>query len=140
MLGFADFYALMPPDNATTVAPGADVEFPRDGSTGGTSITRLGADSFQLGEPGTYLVWYQVNVNQAGQLVLTLDGAELPATVIGRATGSSSIAGMMLVTTTTENAVLTVRNPADNASALIITPTAGGTQASSAHLVILQLS
>ena len=130
----------MPPDNATTVAPGADVEFPRDGSTGGTSITRLGADSFRLGEPGTYLVWYQVNVNQAGQLVLTLDGAELPATVIGRATGSSSIAGMMIVTTTSENAVLTVRNPADNASALIITPTAGGTQASSAHLVILQLS
>lgn len=33
ILGFADFYALMPPDNAATVAPGADVSFPQDGPT-----------------------------------------------------------------------------------------------------------
>lgn len=33
VLNFADFYALMPPDNAATVAPGTDVSFPnhRDG-------------------------------------------------------------------------------------------------------------
>ena len=31
ILDFADFYALMPPDNAATVAPGTDVEFPQDG-------------------------------------------------------------------------------------------------------------
>ena len=36
VLGFADFYALMPPDNAATVAPGTDVSFPQDGPTGGT--------------------------------------------------------------------------------------------------------
>lgn len=28
ILNFADFYALMPPDNAATVAPGTDVSFP----------------------------------------------------------------------------------------------------------------
>ena len=28
VLNFADFYALMPPDNAATVAPGTDVSFP----------------------------------------------------------------------------------------------------------------
>ena len=31
VLNYADFYALMPPDNAATVAPGTDVSFPQDG-------------------------------------------------------------------------------------------------------------
>ena len=31
LISFADFYALMPPDNAATVAPGTDVSFPEDG-------------------------------------------------------------------------------------------------------------
>jgi len=35
---------------------------------------------------------------------------------------------------------LTVRNPAGNATALTITPSAGGTRAVSAHLVIMQLA
>jgi len=46
---------------------------------------------------------------------------------------------MFLVETTTINSILTVRNPADNAAAFTITPTAGGTQPVSAHLVIIQL-
>lgn len=29
VLNYADFYALMPPDNAATVAPGTDVSFPK---------------------------------------------------------------------------------------------------------------
>lgn len=31
VLNFADFYALMPPDNAATIAPGTDVSFPQNG-------------------------------------------------------------------------------------------------------------
>jgi len=45
-----------------------------------------------------------------------------------------------LVTTTEENSVLTVRNPEGTAGALDLTPTAGGTEPVSAHLVITQLS
>ncbi len=139
MLGFADFYALTPPDNAISVEPGVDVEFPQDGPNSGTSIVRLGDGSFQLREPGTYLVWYQASVDQQGQLVLTLNGEELPATVSGRSTGTSAIAGLTLVTTVTANSVLTVRNPADNTAALTLTLSAGGAEANAAHLVILQL-
>ena len=58
---------------------------------------------------------------------------------IGRATGTSQITGLSLVTTTTVNSVLTVRNPAGNAAALTVTPLAGGTRPVSAHLVITQL-
>ena len=139
VLGYADFYALMPPDNAATVAPGTDVSFPQDGPNSGTDITRLGADSFQLGPIGTYQVFFEVSVTEAGQLILTLNGADLPYTVVGRATGTSQIIGMALVETTAENSVLTVRNPEGTAEALTITPLAGGVRPVSAHLVIVQI-
>ena len=51
VLGFADFYALMPPDNAATVAPGTDVSFPQDGPRSGADIARTVPDS--LGKPGS---------------------------------------------------------------------------------------
>jgi hypothetical protein len=130
----------MPPDNAATVAVGADLEFPQDGPTSATTITRISPSSFNLAEVGTYLVEFQASVDEAGQLILTLDGVDLAYTVSGRATGTNQIVGMVLVTTTTPNSVLTVRNPAGNSTALTITPNAGGTRAASAHLVIVQLN
>lgn len=66
-------------------------------------------------------------------------GADLLYTVSGRATGASQIVGMAIVTTTTINSILTLRNPAGNAAALTITPLAGGTRPVSADLVMVQL-
>ena len=136
---FADFYALMPPDNAATVAPGTDVSFPQDGPNSGTGISRVSASSFNLSEIGTYYISFQVSVTEAGHLQLTLNGAPLAYTVVGRATGTSQIVGIAIVTTSSINSILTVRNPADNAPALTITPLAGGTQPVSAHVVILKI-
>lgn len=82
---------------------------------------------------------FEVSVDEAGRLLLTLNGADLPYTVVGRATGVSQIVGMAIVTTTVVNSILTVRNPAGNAAALTITPLAGGTRPVSAHLVITQI-
>lgn len=139
VLGYADFYALMPPDNAATVAPGTDVSFPQDGPNGGTGITRTSDSSFNMSEIGTYFIEFFVNVDEAGQLILTLNGADLEYTVAGRATGASQIVGTAIVTTTVINSVLTVRNPAGIAAAMTITPLAGGTRPVSAHLVIMQI-
>lgn len=139
VLDYADFYALMPPDNAATVAPGTDVSFPQDWPNSGASITRTGASTFNLLEIGTYQIYFNVPVSEAGQLELTLNGAPLDYTVVGRATGTSDISGMFLVETTTINSILTVRNPADNAAALTITLLAGGIELVSAHLVIIQI-
>ncbi|MBR1597663.1 MAG: hypothetical protein IJ661_01970 [Lachnospiraceae bacterium] len=138
-MNYADFYALMPPDNAATVAPGTDVSFPQDGPGSGAGIARVNASSFNLAEIGVYQVLFEVGVNEAGQLLLTLNGADLEYTVFGRATGASQIVGMAIVETTSINSILTVRNPAGNAAALTITPVAGGTRPVSAHLVITQL-
>ncbi|MBC7765069.1 MAG: collagen-like protein [Hyphomonadaceae bacterium] len=106
VLNFADFFALMPPDNAATVAPGTDVSFPQDGPTSGPTITRTGPSSFNLATIGTYQVLFQVSVSEAGQLILTLNGADLAYTVVGRATGTSQIVGMALVITTSVNSIL----------------------------------
>ena len=63
VLNYADFYALMPPDNSATVASGTDVSFPQDGPNSGASITRTGASSFNLSEIGTYQVFFNVPVS-----------------------------------------------------------------------------
>lgn len=139
VLGFADFYALMPGDNAATVAPGTDVSFPQDGANSATGIIRTSASSFTLSQAGTYQVLFNIPVTEPGQLVLTLNGADVESTVVGRATGTTDIIGMSIITTTQANSVLTVRNPAGNAETLTITPLAGGTRPVSAHLVITQL-
>ena len=139
VLGYADFYALMPPDNSATVAPGTDVSFPQNGPIANTNIGRLGPSSFILGPIGTYQILFQVNVTEAGQLILTLNDEDLEYTVAGRATGTSEIVGIAIISTTTTNSILTVRNPAGNAAALTVTPLAGGTRPVSAHLVITQI-
>lgn len=139
VLGYADFYALMPPDNSATVAPGTDVSFPQNGPIANTNIGRLGPSSFNLGPVGTYQILFRVSVTEAGQLILTLNGQDLEYSVAGRATGTSEIVGMAIVSTTAVNSVLTVRNPAGNAASLTITPLAGGTRPVSAHLVITQI-
>ena len=95
---------------------------------------------FNLGPLGSYQVLFRVSVAEADQLILTLNGQDLEYTVTGRATGTSDIVGMAIISTTAVNSVLTVRNPAGNAAALTITPLAGGTRPVSAHLVITQLS
>jgi len=139
ILSYAEFYALMPPDNSTTIAPGADVSFPQNGPMSNTNIVRLSSSSFNLENIGTYLILFQVSITEAEQLILTLNDEELPYSVSGRATGTSQIVGIALVTTTAVNSVLTVRNHAGNAAAITITPLAGGTRSVSANLVIMQI-
>ncbi|PQP83565.1 hypothetical protein C0Q44_02380 [Paenibacillus sp. PCH8] len=140
VLGFADFFALMPPDNAATVSPGADVSFPQDGPRSGTTITRTGPSTFNLATIGMYLVMFQGSMNEAVQLMLTLNGVDLSNTVVGRVTGTSQMPGVTIVQTTAINSILTVRNPIGNSTALTMTPLAGGTWPVSAHLVITQLA
>ena len=140
LLDFADFYALMPGDNAATVAVNEDVSFPENGpALASTNITRIDTTQFSLGAIGTYQVMFQVSVNEPGQLELTLNGNGLAYTVVGRATGTSQIVEMVLVQTTAADSTLTVRNPAGNSTALTITPSAGGASPVSAHLVITRL-
>ena len=139
-LGFAVFDALMPGDNAATVAVGAAVQFPNNGATGGTlPPTRATASTFTINATGTYEVSWQVSVTEAGQLQVADNGTGLPRTVVGRATGTSQIVGHTLITVTSGH-TLSVINPVGNSTALTITPIAGGASAVSATFVIKQLA
>jgi hypothetical protein len=135
---FAEFFALMPPDNAATVAVGSAVEFPQNGPTNG-AILRLDTRTFVLPGIATYRVAFSVPVTEAGQLQLALDGTPLPYTVHGRATGTTEIAGEALVTTSAANSLISVINPSSNSTALTITPMAGGTQPAAASVIIERL-
>jgi hypothetical protein len=138
-IAFADFFALMPSDNAGTVPVGSDVLFPQDGPTSNSTITRLSPSQFVLSAVGTYQVMFQASVTEPGQLDLSVNAVELLYTVVGRATGTTQITGVSLVTTTLPNSLLTVRNPGSNSTALTLTPIAGGASPVSAHLVITQV-
>ena len=139
---YSEFFALMPPDNTSTVAAGAAVAFPQDGPNNG-AIIRSGPGAFVLPSVGTYRVAFSVSVTEAGQLELTLDSGSgavaLPYTVYGRATGTSQIAGEALVTTTVLNSDISLINPSGESTALTITPLAGGVAAVAASLVIERL-
>lgn len=138
ILDFSDFFALMPGDNSGTVGGGTPVLFPQTGSSNGV-IVRTSSSAFSLPAIGTYLVMFQVSVNEPGQLVLRLNGAEVLSSLVGRDTGTSQIVGISLLTTTSSNSILEVVNPLGNTPALTITPVAGGTHSVSAHLVIIRI-
>ena len=121
-IAFADFYAQMPSNNESSVGPGANVQFPQIGPTSSTTIIRLDPSTFTLAAIGTYQVQFQVSVDEPGQLMLVLNNVPLAYTAVGRATGTSQIVGMSLVTTSTINSTLSVQNPVSSFTALTITP------------------
>lgn len=139
-LSYADFYALMLGDNPATIAPGGAVCFPQDGPNDGTSITRASGTTFTLVDAGTYEVYFDVPVIEAGQLQITVDGTPIDYTFTGRATGTSNISGNFIITTTTANAIISVINAVGNTTDLTITPNACGTEPVSAHLIIKQIA
>jgi hypothetical protein len=139
IFAFADFYALMPSDNAATIAAGSAIAFPNAGPTSGADIAATSGTQFQLAAIGTYMVSWQVSVAEAGQLVLELNGNELLTTVVGRATGTSQIVGNRLIITAATNAILRIINPIGNTGVLTVTPNAGGLRPVSASLVITRI-
>ncbi len=136
-MAFGFFCAVMPPDNAATIAVGTAVLFPQNGAASG--ITRAGPGEFYLPVIGIYEVSWQVSFDEPGQLVLALNGVEQPFTVIGRATGTSQLVNHVLLETTSLMTLLSIRSPAGNSTALTLTPIAGGTKPVSASLLIKQI-
>jgi hypothetical protein len=128
----------MPSDNAATIAPGTDINFPQNGPTSGT-ISRMGPSTFVLPLIGLYWIQFQASVTEPGQLCVALNLVEIPSTIVGRATGTSQLYGTCIIQTSTTNSILSIRNPASSSTALTMTPLAGGKEPVSAHLVILAL-
>jgi hypothetical protein len=133
-ISYADFYALMPGDNTETIAQNALIQFPQNGPSKGSSITRLSASTFRLKE-GVYQVSFQASITEAGQLAIFINGIKYASSVVGRATGTSQLIGFSLINVS-ENSILSINNPSN--ITLTLTPIAGGTQPVSAHLTIIK--
>ncbi len=142
---YGEIFALMPGDNAATVAAGVAVRFPQTKVLrGGVAPlddglpTPLGNDTLTLPFAGSWLISAQVSVAEAGQLVVAVKQGgtgsfvEDPTTVAGRATGTDQIIISTVILATLPNTQVQIRNPTGNAAALTITPSAGGTHAVSA--------
>ena len=129
----------MPTDNPDPIAPGAAVAFPQSGVTSGTILPDTDT-TFALTEIGTYLITFTAAAAEAGQLVLALNGTEIPYTVVGRDATNSQITGTALITTTQATDLLSVQNPTASTTSLTLTPSAGGADPVSAHLTILQIA
>ena len=133
-LAFAEFYAVMPSDNAATVASGSRLLFPQDGPMRG-GIVRVG-NSFVLPTAGMWRLAFAASITEAGQLQLYLNDTRVSYGAFGRATGTSQIAGEAFVTTTAA-ANVDVRN--SSAGVVTLTPLAGGPQPVTSFLTIQQL-
>lgn len=134
---YASFYALAPNDNPTAIAQNTAVEFPNS-STSTTGITRLTNSTFNLADTGTYLIMFKVNTNTAGQLGVAVNGAVQPNATFGNAADDGIIEGKTIITTTAANTVLSIVNPI--ATAVTVTPSAGGTEATVSDLTIIKLA
>lgn len=137
-VSFLDAYAVMPPDNGTTVAVGSDVSFNRIAATSASDIVPLTASSFTLGPIGVYQIMFNVGFDGSGQLILTVNNVPQAQTVVGKLT-TGYCSGSFIIATTVVNSVVTVRNPTGNPSALTISASLGGTKPASAHLMITRL-
>ena len=134
---YASFYALAPNDNPTAIAQNTAVEFPNT-SASTTGITRLTNSTFNLADTGTYLIMFKVNTNTAGQLGIAVNGAVQPSATFGNAADDGIIEGKTIITTTAANTVLSIVNPI--ATAVTVTPSAGGTEATVSDLTIIKLA
>jgi len=139
-ISYMNAYALMPTDNSGAIVVGADIQFPRVSSTSVTDIVPITTSSFRLGPIGVYDVYYQVGITDVSgaQLVVTINNIQQPFTVSGTV-GTNMIIGRSIITTTTVNSVLTVRNPTGNARSITVATSLGGANAVSAQLIITRL-
>lgn len=149
-VGFSSFYGLTtgtgnagPNDYAATIAVKTiagtgRVPFPRNGPTSGVATN--GSTVFTIPTAGTYEVTFVVNVDEPAQLQLEVNGADLPETLVSRATGTNQIIGTSIITVPA-GALLAVINPVGNATALTVTPSDGSlTHAIAQTLTIKKLA
>lgn len=136
--GYADFFALMPNDNTATIAVGTPVSFPQSIFDSGIVTSTATGTLFIMNVAGVYLVNFQVSVSEPGQLMLRVNGSEVPGSLVGRSTGTLQLVGTSLLTLAVGDHVEVI-NPSENSTALTITPVAGGTHSVSAHLVFTKI-
>jgi hypothetical protein len=135
-MNISNFYSLMQYDNSSKIAIGDAINFDKDGPANNSNIKRLSPSTFNLELVGIYEIIFQVNIKEAAQLVIVINGNELDYTVIGKAIGTNQILGDCLILTTIPNSVLSINNPIGSNKEIIIETYNNGNISVSANLII----
>jgi hypothetical protein len=102
-------------DNPLAILPGKAVHFPNPAINPYGTIQRVNGSSsdfeFVLPANGLFEVTFQVGVQNAGELVVVLNGNELLMTVVGKP-GSGIIVGISIISTPANTpSILSINNP-----------------------------
>lgn len=128
---------------ADTVAIGAPFPFDTDGPfTAGflhtASPTPATSAPITIVNAGIYSVQYTVTVAEARQIALYLDGAVVPSTIYGQATGTAVTTGIAIITAAAGQ-LLTLRNHLSAAALTLVTPSGGTAENTTNSLVITKI-
>jgi hypothetical protein len=133
-------------DNPLAILPGKAVHFPNPAINPYGTIQRVtGITSdfeFVLPANGLFEVTFQVGVQNAGELVVVLNGVELLMTVVGKP-GSGVIVGISIISTPANTpSILSINSPlAAPLGGLKIDEATGAlSQPLSCHLIIKQIA
>ena len=140
LLSYGEFYSPEPGLDGVTIPAGGDIPFPRNGVIANTDIGRVSSTEILLSVPGVYFVTFRVNVATSGQALLTLNGVPQSATAAGTGQNDSVLFGTALLNVTASGTLLTLRNPVENNSALVLSSSPGGTLPVANCLTVLRLN
>ncbi len=135
---YANFYGLQPLNQIPVVTPGSPVEFPNNGPTS-TNITRLTPGTFNLDLSGTYLISFNLTVIEPAEVVIVLNGVEIPETVVARSTGETQLSGSFIINVPQTNSVISLNNASNTPFNLSSNSNTGSTKPLSLHFNILKL-
>ena len=135
---YATFYALMPTDNAITIAPNEPIDFPTT-ATKTSDITVTSPSVFTVTTAGNYLVMFQASTTEGGQLQLTVNNTPIAYTTVGKAGENTQIVGFAILPLAANDAI-SVINPQASTTGITLTQNAGGASAVAAQLVIAKLA
>jgi hypothetical protein len=130
-------------DNPDPIGPGEAINFPNPTVNPYGSIQRVSGSKtkFTLPPSGVFEIIFTVVVQNTGELVVVLNGAELLMTVIGKS-GEGEITGTSIIATPSGfSSILSINNvsTAENGGLKIDAATGALTQPLSCHLIIKQL-
>jgi hypothetical protein len=141
----ADFYGFMGTtvnDNSGSILPGNSINFPNP------IINPYGTIQRVLNSPNQFIlpansfldVFFEVVIQNTGELVVVLNGTELNYTVVGKS-GNGPVIGMCIISTPTGSpSVLSINNPTSAVSGGLKVDSASGalTLPLTCHLIIKQ--
>ena len=106
-INYQDFYSF-PGENMSIPVNGA-ISFSQT-AVANSTIQRSSSADFVLPEVGTYEVAFQLSVNEAAQVGISLNGFAVASSVVGRSSGGTQVVGLSFITTTISFTTLRIVN------------------------------